>query len=230
LHLPAIADGADDPFGRKIGEPLWADDQYGYGQGLELELAAISEGRSRTGMPTNQSRPRPPDGAMFRPPKMPIFDALPNAKVIDQRRGWDLAASSSRGDWTVGVKLAKQWGDPRFKDLLIITDVQRIRGAPEDVRHLVRTVAAADGSSAKQLFPGDPGQAGVDQAKSYMAMLRGSRVVAVPQTGSKIVRADASASQANIGRIGMLRASWNAALIDELAASLTASTTIRSTR
>jgi predicted phage terminase large subunit-like protein len=49
-------------------------------------------------------------------------------------------------------------------------------------------------------------------------MLKGSRVSAVPQTGSKIVRADATASQANIGRIGMLRASWNAALIDELAA------------
>ena len=101
---------------------------------------------------------------------------------------------------------------------MIITDVQRIRGAPEEVRHLVRTVAAADGSSTKQLFPRDPGQAGVDQAESYVMMLKGSRVVAVPQTGSKIVRADAAASQANIGRIGMLRASWNAALIDELAA------------
>ena len=44
-------------------------------------------------------------------------------------------------------------------------------------------------------------------------MLKGSRVSAVPQTGSKIVRADAAASQANIGRIGMLSASWNAALV-----------------
>jgi predicted phage terminase large subunit-like protein len=86
------------------------------------------------------------------------------------------------------------------------------------VRHLVRTVAAADGYATRQLFPRDPGQAGVDQAESYVMMLKGSRVSAVPQTGSKIVRADAAASQVNIGRIGMLRASWNAALIDELAA------------
>jgi predicted phage terminase large subunit-like protein len=155
---------------------------------------------------------------MFKPAKMPIFAELPNARVIDQQRGWDLAASSGKGDWTVGVKLARLWGDPRFKDMMIITDVQRIRGTPDEVRHLVRTVAVADGISTTQLFPRDPGQAGVDQAESYVMMLRGSRVSAVPQTGSKIVRADAAASQANIGRIGMLMAGWNAALIDELAA------------
>jgi predicted phage terminase large subunit-like protein len=219
LRLPAIADEPDDPLGRRIGEPLWADDQYGYGQRLlELEQAAIREGRSRDWYAQYQGRPRPPEGAMFKPAKMPIFAELPNARVIDQQRGWDLAASSGKGDWTVGLKLARLWGDPRFKDLMIITDVQRIRGTPDEVRHLVRTVAAADNISTTQLFPRDPGQAGIDQAESYVMMLRGSRVSAVPQTGSKIVRADAAASQANIGRIGMLRAGWNAALIDELAA------------
>jgi predicted phage terminase large subunit-like protein len=219
LRLPAIADEPDDPLGRQIGAPLWDDDQYGYGPRLlEIQAAATREGRSRDWYAQYQGRPRPPEGAMFKPLKMPVFDALPNARVVDQQRGWDLAASSGRGDWTVGVKLVRLSGDPRFKDLMLITDVQRIRGAPEEVRHLVRTVAEADGRFVKQLFPRDPGQAGVEQAESYVAMLRGSRVMAVPQTGSKSVRADAVASQANIGQIGMLRASWNAALIDELAA------------
>src|SRR5215472_13210800 len=171
LRLPAIADEPDDPLGRQIGEPLWADDQYGYGQRLlELEQAAIREGRSRDWYAQYQGRPRPPEGAMFKPTKMPIFAELPNARVVDHQRGWDLAASSGRGDWTVGVKLARLRGDPRFENLMIITDVQRIRGAPEEVRHLVRTVAAADGSATKQLFPRDPGQAGLDQAESYVAM------------------------------------------------------------
>jgi predicted phage terminase large subunit-like protein len=40
----------------------------------------------------------------------------------------------------------------------------------------------------------------------------------VRQSGSKTIRADACASQANIGRVGMLKAPWNAALLDELAA------------
>ena len=98
----------------------------------------------------------------------------------------------------------------------MITDVQRIRGTPDEVRHLVRTVAEADGYLVKQWFPRDPGQAGVDQADSYVQMLSGHRVEAVRQTGDKATRADAAASQANIGRIGMLRADWNAAVIDEL--------------
>jgi predicted phage terminase large subunit-like protein len=218
LRLPAIADELDDPLGRQIGEPLWADDQYGYGQRLlELEQAAVREGRSRDWYAQYQGLPRPPEGSMFKPAKMPVFDALPNARIVDQVRGWDLAASAN-GDWTAGVKLVRLYGDPRFNDLIIITDVQRLRGAPEEVRHLVRTVAQADGYRTKQLFPRDPGQAGVDQAESYVQMLRGNRVAAVPQTGSKVIRADAAASQANIGRIGLLKASWNAALLDELAA------------
>ena len=36
------------------------------------------------------------------------------------------------------------------------------------------------------------------------------------QTGDKATRADAAAAQANIGRIGMLTAPCNAAVIDEL--------------
>jgi predicted phage terminase large subunit-like protein len=36
-------------------------------------------------------------------------------------------------------------------------------------------------------------------------------------SGSKEVRADAVASQANIGQVAMLRAPWNAAFIEELA-------------
>jgi phage terminase large subunit-like protein len=95
---------------------------------------------------------------MFKPGKIPVFNALPDARV--QVRGWDRAASSGRGDWAAGLKLVRLYGDPRFKDMLIITDVQRLRGAPKDVRHLVRTVAAADGRATLQLFPRDPEQAG----------------------------------------------------------------------
>jgi hypothetical protein len=48
LRLPAVAEADDDPLGRKEGEPLWADDRYGYGQRLlEIQAAAEREGRSR---------------------------------------------------------------------------------------------------------------------------------------------------------------------------------------
>lgn len=43
------------------------------------------------------------------------------------------------------------------------------------------------------------------------------RVTAERMSGDKVTRAFAVASQVNIGRIGMLQAPWNAALLDELA-------------
>lgn len=220
VRLPALSEGADiDPLGRAEGDPLWADDPaFGYAQRL-LELRAEYErhGRLRDWYSQYQGRPRPPDGAMFRPGRMPIHDTIPpGASVLEQARGWDLASSAGRGDWTVGLKLARLYGDPRYEDMYLITDMQRIRGTPDEVRHLVRTVAEADGHMVKQWFPEDPGQAGKDQSASYVQMLSGYRVEAIRQTGSKETRADTAASQANIGRIGMLRAEWNAPLLDEL--------------
>ncbi len=80
LRLPAVAEGDDDPLGRKEGEPLWADDQYGYGQRLlEIQAAAEREGRSRDWYAQYQGRPRPPEGAMFKPNRMPIFEAIHDA-------------------------------------------------------------------------------------------------------------------------------------------------------
>ena len=132
VRLPALSEGDGDPLGRAEGEPLLADDPaFGYAQRL-LELRAEYEkhGRLRDWYSQYQGRPRPPEGAMFRPGKMPLFDAMPpGALVLEQARGWDLASSAGRGDWTVGIKLARLWGDPRFEDMYLITDIQRSRGA-----------------------------------------------------------------------------------------------------
>jgi predicted phage terminase large subunit-like protein len=49
-------------------------------------------------------------------------------------------------------------------------------------------------------------------------MLARRAVAAEGMSGDKVARADAATSQANIGRIGLLRANWNAAFIEELAA------------
>lgn len=46
-------------------------------------------------------------------------------------------------------------------------------------------------------------------------MLNGYRVAAERMSGDKATRADAAASQANIGRIALLRANWNHAFIEE---------------
>jgi predicted phage terminase large subunit-like protein len=217
LRLPAVAEGEDDPLGRKEGEPLWADDQYGYGQRLlEIQAAAEREGRARDWYAQYQGRPRPPEGAMFKPAKMPIIEPAMMPKVVEQVRAWDLA-SSAKGDWTVGLKLARAY-TPAYENTFIVTDIVRFRGPPEEVRATVKAVAHADGYVTKVWIPRDPAQAGADQADSYVRMLSGHRVEAERTSGDKATRADAAASQANIGRLGMLRAPWNAAFVEELAA------------
>jgi predicted phage terminase large subunit-like protein len=212
LRLPAVSEGDDDPLGRPYGEPLAAGRSYG---DLLLHRQHLFE---RTGMlhewtSSYQGRPVAPEGNMFRPDRMPIFDALP--ALGETVRAWDLA-SSLKGDWTVGLKLARLRDWAHYRDTLAIVDVQRMRGPPEQVRHLVKTVAEADGYGVKIWLPLDPAQAGADQADSYVRMLSGFRVETQRMSGDKVTRADAAASQCNVGRIGLRRAPWNAALIDEL--------------
>src|SRR6516164_2483990 len=212
-----VAESNDDPLGRKEGEPLWADDQYGYGQRLlEIQAAAEREGRSRDWYAQYQGRPRPPEGAMFKPGKMPIIEPAMMPKIVEQVRAWDLA-SSAKGDWTVGLKLARAY-TPAYENTFIVTDIVRFRGPPEEVRSTVKGVAQADGYFTKIWIPRDPAQAGADQADSYVRMLSGYRVAAERMSGDKATRADAAASQANIGRIALLRAGWNHAFIEEAAA------------
>lgn len=217
LRLPAIAE-AGDPLGRAEGEPLWADDDgYGYGRRLkELEAAAEREGRTRDWWSQYQCAPRPPEGAMFKPGRMPIIEPTMLPHIVEKVRAWDLA-SSAKGDWTVGLLLGRSY-TPAYENTFIVLDIVRFRGPPEQVRATVRAVAQADGPGTKIWLPKDPAQAGADQADSYLRMLSGYPVDAERMSGDKATRADAAASQANIGRISIIRAPWNAAFTDELAA------------
>jgi predicted phage terminase large subunit-like protein len=216
LRLPAIADEKDDPLGRQVGEPLWGDDQYGYGQRLiEIRDSAEREGRTRDFYAQYQGLPRPPEGAMFKPAMMPITEPSTLPTIVEKVRAWDLA-SSAKGDYTVGLLLARAYS-PAFENTFIVLDVIRFRGPPEEVRRTVLTVAQADGYSTKIWIPRDPAQAGADQADSYIRMLSGFPVEAERMSGDKATRADAAAAQCNIGRISMVRAPWNAAFVEELA-------------
>ena len=145
----------------------WADDPvFGYGQRL-LELRAEYEqhGRLRDWYSQYQGRPRPPEGAMFKPGRMPVFDAIPpGARVLEEARGWDLASSAGRGDWTVGLKLARLWGDARYEDMY------RDHRRAAHPRHAGRGAASGPHRRRGRRPPGEtvvprgPGQAGKDQA------------------------------------------------------------------
>ena len=216
VRLAAISEGDGDPLGRPADTPLWADDDYGYADDL-LRQRAVAEKTNQTAMwwALYQGSPRPPEGRLFKINLMPIRDQL-LGQVTQSVRAWDLA-STAQGDFTVGIKLVVQY-DAEFRPFWTITDVQRQRLDPEGVEDLVLRIAKADGYSCKIALPEDPGQAGKSQVFGFTRLLSGYPLAATRMTGSKEVRALAVAAQANIGKIGLLKAPWNVALLDELAA------------
>jgi len=209
LSLPAAA-GADDPLGRAPGEPLWPE--WESGAELADKRRALGE---RDWSALYQQNPRPAEGALFRVRRIPILDAAPAGGRA--ARGWDLAATAAVGtedpDWTVGLKLG------RLRDgTFVVLDVVRLRGAPDEVHSAIINTAGIDGREVLIGLPQDPGQAGKGQVQYLARRLAGFRVEASPETGDKATRATPVASQVNVGNIGLVRAPWNQALLDELAA------------
>jgi hypothetical protein len=106
LKMPAFALDADDPLGRAIDEPLWADEP-GYGYAAELgriRADAEAHGTGHVFWSQNQCEPRPREGAMFKPGELRVVDVSPS-KTWATVRAWDLASTTS-GDWTVGLRMS----------------------------------------------------------------------------------------------------------------------------
>lgn len=154
-------------------------------------------------------------GGMFHRAWWHYFDAAPpvRAKV----RAWDLGAG---GDATEGVLIGDRGEKgpdklpivPRF----VVLDVVSHTGPPHEVHKLVKDTAETDGHDVVVRLPQDPGQAGKDQALTYVGELSGFTVVTKPVTGEKVKRAGPFSSQAGARNCALVRAQWNAAFVDQL--------------
>jgi predicted phage terminase large subunit-like protein len=156
-----------------------------------------------------QQAPTTPEGNIFTPDKMPVFDAVPVGTRFC--RGWDLGASDVDGDPTAGFKLGRM-PDGRW----IIADVCRFMGKPDDVETGVKNTADADGREVEISIPQDPGQAGKAQVTAYAKLLAGFKVHTSLESGDKVTRAEPFAAQVNVGNVVMLRGAWNDALKSEM--------------
>lgn len=155
-----------------------------------------------------QQQPFARGGKMFQRSWFPPVDEAPDGgRAV---RGWDLAATKDGdGAATCGVKIREVGG--RF----YVEDVVWLRGSPHEVETLIVDTARADGYAVTQDLPQDPGQAGKSQ-KAYIAgKLAGYSVRFSPETGSKELRAEPLAAQAQAGNVSMVRANWNDAFLDE---------------
>jgi len=207
LRLPALAE-AGDPLGRAPGEALWPE--WEDAEALARKRLAVGE---RVWRALFQQQPRASHGTLFRPAAIATLDEPPLASVAV--RAWDLAATEaghgSDPDWTVGLKLTRM-SDGRF----CVLDIVRLRGGPLAVEQAIMATAAADGPGVAIGLPQDPGQAGKQQVAYLSGRLAGWRVIASPETGSKVTRAGPVSAQAEAGLLTMVRAAWNHAFFEEL--------------
>jgi predicted phage terminase large subunit-like protein len=98
----------------------------------------------------------------------------------------------------------------------VVADAIFARVRSDDVRALVRRTAQNDTKIVKVGVPKDPAQAGVDQARSYMALLEGFTAFSERETGSKETRAEPFAAQWQHGSVDVVRGAWNAQYFSQM--------------
>lgn len=161
---------------------------------------------------------KPAAGLFFKRSQVGNFLAVIPDDVTTWVRCWDLAATakSENGDaaYTAGVLIGK-----RKNGRYIVADVINEQLSASEVRSLIRQTAQIDRSRFKRVrvrLPQDPGQAGKEQAQSYIKLLSGFDVRTVPETGSKESRAEPMAAQWQAGNFDIVIADWNDAYLYQL--------------
>ncbi len=164
---------------------------------------------------------KPSAGAYFKRIQIKeILKALPD-DIISLCRGWDLAATDEDENkdaaYTAGVLIAS-----RACGRFLVVDVINQQLKAGDVRKLVLTTAQIDNAKYKkfggvrQRLPQDPGQAGKEQAQSYVNMLAGYDVIPRTESGSKESRAEPMAAQWQQGFFDVMEGEWNEEYFNQL--------------
>lgn len=204
LKLPGICEDESLPHERrKLGEALWPsrfDVNY---------FAAAKANNARQFEAMVQQNPTAREGNMFKVGKLEFTDAAP----VDAKRCryWDKGATSGAGDFTAGVKVARD-----TKGVIYIEDVKRGQWATDERDTEIKLTAELDGRSCEIGSEQEPGSSGKDAALAFVRLLAGYNVKTAPASGSKEVRADPFSSQVNAGNVKIVRGRWNAAFVEEL--------------
>lgn len=161
-----------------------------------------------------QQRPTPREGGLFKRDWFEIVDAFPMGGR--DARSWDLAGTKKKQasqdpDWTAGLK-GKRTSDGTFW----ITDLVHLRDTPGKIASTIKNTASQDGFGTVITIPQDPGQAAKFQIEFLVSLLAAYTVKSEIVSGDKEVRAGPAASQAEFGKIKLVRGPWNKAFLDEV--------------
>lgn len=154
-------------------------------------------------------------GSYFKRSYFEVVDRIPG-NVVKRVRGWDLAGTEAskdnpNPDWTVGVALS-QLEDGR----MVIDHAEFLRESPAKVDNALKNTASSDGLRTVQALWQDPAQAGKAQRDYIVGMLRGYRVRFVVASEDKETYAGPVSSDAENGKILVLRGPWNEMLFSQL--------------
>lgn len=158
---------------------------------------------------------KPAAGLYFQRSEATILDVAPT-DITSRVRAWDFAATEPTEkdpspDYTAGVLLGR-----RANGRVVVLDVIHLQRRAHNVRDLVLRTARADGPRTRIVIPQDPGQAGKDQAESYVALLSGYPAYTRRPSRDKVTRADPFAAQWQGGNVDVVRAPWNEEFFAEL--------------
>lgn len=232
-HSLGLPGGLPDPLGRTKVNKSVAPSRF------SSEFYKDTETRvgSMVWSASYQQHPTPPKGDFYKVGKIEIVQSYPltsfGGTVIEQTRTsdpsrvdyrpvgchncirfWDLAATEAVGsgdpDWTIGGLVGIDKEDPTAGGgLTWVLDVQRARGAPENIVELMKTTAKLDGKRVKIRIEQEPGAAGKKLINDFKRILVGYDVEGIPSTGDKQTRARAFATQVNAGNVRIMDAEWN---------------------
>jgi len=210
IKFPAVADipeGETDEIGRKHGDPLFPE---------RFPLDALNEIREDLGTlffdalyqqtPVDESN-RVTDGRWLK-----ICDIIPEYRLMKCIRVWDIAATEGGGDYSAGVHCAWEKSTDRF----FMSSVIRRQVSPQTLETIVRNTAVSDGLGCHIGIFQEPGAAGVTLCDHFERnVLPEYRVIRIPQTKNKIVRAQPFIAAAEASKIYLLAGQWNRDFVAE---------------
>lgn len=161
-------------------------------------------------------------GTMFKREWFEIVDQLPDGCRLV--RYWDKAGTQDAGAHTAGVLLAEH----RQKDesgkiakAWYICDLVMGQWGSVQREAIIKQTAVADAAKWGYVVTGveqEPGSGGKESAEATIRNNAGYTFFADRPTGEKALRAEPVASQASIGNVKMLSASWNGRMLEILTA------------
>ena len=225
LRMPAVAESQEerDIINRRMGLSEGEPDLLGRMEGEPLcpqrfsakALAAIkADVGSMVWSAEYQGAPILPEGNRFKRNWFKPVDIAPSKGF--RVRYWDKAATAGGGAYTVGLLMSRSDDDRYY-----VEDIVRGQWSSGERDAIIVQTAQADKEMHGEVnvwVEQEPGSGGKESAEDIIRKLAGFAAYADRPTGSKDVRLEPYAAQAEAGNVMLLKSSWNHAYLEEVCA------------